>query len=140
MTPADLGLRSLTVEEAADVYEVIRLRYQRGAMILTSNRAVEEFGGLFGDPLLASAAMAGSSTTPTSSSSRATRTATLPRAGDAGRRRHRRRARHEHVERMAGSAWPTPSVARPGRDRGADGARDHRIRLADPGAIHEAEL
>ncbi|WP_437731454.1 IS21-like element helper ATPase IstB [Sorangium sp. So ce1335] len=53
----DLGLRSLTVEEAADVYEVIRLRYQRGAMILTSNRAVEEFGGLFGDPLLASAAM-----------------------------------------------------------------------------------
>ncbi|AUX37087.1 MULTISPECIES: IS21-like element helper ATPase IstB [Sorangium] len=53
----DLGLRSLTVEEAVDVYEVIRLRYQRGAMILTSNRAVEEFGGLFGDPLLASAAM-----------------------------------------------------------------------------------
>ncbi|WP_438027658.1 IS21-like element helper ATPase IstB [Sorangium sp. So ce233] len=34
----DLGLRSLTVEEAADVYEVIRLRYQRGAMILTSNQ------------------------------------------------------------------------------------------------------
>ncbi|WP_437687410.1 IS21-like element helper ATPase IstB [Sorangium sp. So ce176] len=53
----DLGLRALTVEEAADIYEVIRLRYHRGAMILTSNRAVEEFGGLFGDPLLASAAM-----------------------------------------------------------------------------------
>jgi DNA replication protein DnaC len=53
----DLGLRSLTPEESADLYEVIRMRYQRGAIALTSNRAVEEFGGLFGDSLLASAAM-----------------------------------------------------------------------------------
>ena len=34
---ARLVLRSLTIEEAADLYEVIRLRYQRGAMILTSH-------------------------------------------------------------------------------------------------------
>ena len=53
----DLGLKPLAPDEAADLYEVIRLRYRRGALILTSNRDVEELGGLFGDPLLASAAM-----------------------------------------------------------------------------------
>lgn len=36
---------------------VIRQRYQHGSTILTSNRAVEELPALFGDPLLASAAM-----------------------------------------------------------------------------------
>jgi DNA replication protein DnaC len=53
----DLGLRSLAPDEAADLYEVIRLRYRRGALVLTSNRDAAELGGLFGDPLLASAAM-----------------------------------------------------------------------------------
>ena len=53
----DLGLRPLAPDEAADLYEVIRLRYRRGALILTSNRDASELGGLFGDPLLASAAM-----------------------------------------------------------------------------------
>lgn len=53
----DLGLRPLAPDEAADLYEIIRLRYQRGALIMTSNRDVEELGSLFGDPLLASAAM-----------------------------------------------------------------------------------
>src|SRR6201991_3295963 len=53
----DHGLRPLTSEEPVDLYETIRQRYQRGATILTSNRAVEELPPLFGDPLLASAAM-----------------------------------------------------------------------------------
>lgn len=53
----DLGLRPLAPDEAADLYEVIRLRYQRGALVVTSNRDVEELGSVFGDPLLASAAM-----------------------------------------------------------------------------------
>jgi DNA replication protein DnaC len=53
----DLGLKSLASDEATDLYEVIRLRYQRGSLILTSNRDVGELGSLFGDPLLASAAM-----------------------------------------------------------------------------------
>lgn len=53
----DLGLKPLASDEATDLYEVIRLRYQRGSLILTSNRDVDELGGLFGDPLLASAAM-----------------------------------------------------------------------------------
>lgn len=53
----DLGLRPLSGEEAMDFYELIRLRYERGALLITSNRAASEWGALFGDALLASAAM-----------------------------------------------------------------------------------
>lgn len=53
----DLGLRPLTPDEASDLYEVVRLRYQRGSIVLTSNRDPDELGALFGDALLASAAM-----------------------------------------------------------------------------------
>lgn len=53
----DLGLRPLRHDEPHDLYEIIRRRYERGAMVITSNRAVEEWYPLFGDPLLASAAM-----------------------------------------------------------------------------------
>ncbi|MEQ9317826.1 MAG: IS21-like element helper ATPase IstB [Polyangiaceae bacterium] len=53
----DLGLKPLADDEPLDLYEIIRLRYQRSATIVTSNRDVEELGVLFGDPLLASAAM-----------------------------------------------------------------------------------
>jgi DNA replication protein DnaC len=53
----DLGLRGLTGDEPIDLYEVIRRRYEHGSTVLTSNRAIEEWTPLFGDPLLASAAM-----------------------------------------------------------------------------------
>lgn len=53
----DLGLRPLSADEPLDLYELIRRRYERGAMVITSNRAVEEWHPLFGDALLASAAM-----------------------------------------------------------------------------------
>jgi DNA replication protein DnaC len=53
----ELGLMPLRGDEPADLYELIRHRYERGAMILTSNRALAEWPALFGDPLLASAAM-----------------------------------------------------------------------------------
>ena len=53
----DIGLRPLKPGEPHDLYEVIRQRYERGAMVLTSNRAIEEWPPLFGDALLASAAM-----------------------------------------------------------------------------------
>jgi len=53
----DLGLRPLKGEEPVDLYEIIRLRYERGALIITSNRAIEEWPPLFGDKLLAGAAM-----------------------------------------------------------------------------------
>lgn len=53
----DLGLRPLTGDEPLDLYEIIRLRYERGAMVITSNRALDEWHPLFVDELLASAAM-----------------------------------------------------------------------------------
>jgi DNA replication protein DnaC len=53
----DLGLRPLAHDEPMDLYEVIRQRYERGSMIITSNRAIEEWPPLFVDQLLAGAAM-----------------------------------------------------------------------------------
>lgn len=53
----DLGLHPLKHDEPTDLYELIRIRYESGAMVLTSNRDVEEWPPLFGDPLLAGAAM-----------------------------------------------------------------------------------
>jgi DNA replication protein DnaC len=53
----DLGLRPLGAEESGDLYELVRRRYEQGALILTSNRAAPEWGALFGDALLASAAL-----------------------------------------------------------------------------------
>lgn len=53
----DVGLRPLTRDEPVDLYEIIRTRYERASTVLTSNRDVSELGGLFGDPLLAAAAM-----------------------------------------------------------------------------------
>ena len=53
----DLGLRPLQHEEPLDLYELIRHRYERTSTIVTSNRDVPEWYPLFGDDLLASAAM-----------------------------------------------------------------------------------
>jgi len=53
----DLGLRPLTGDEPIDLYEITRHRYEHGVTVLTSNRAVDELPALFGDALLASAAM-----------------------------------------------------------------------------------
>lgn len=53
----DVGLQPLKHDEPTDLYELIRLRYETGAMVLTSNRDVAEWSPLFGDELLAGAAM-----------------------------------------------------------------------------------
>ena len=53
----DLGLRPLSDPEPIDLYELVRLRYQKTSTIITSNRDTEELAELFGDALLASAAM-----------------------------------------------------------------------------------
>jgi DNA replication protein DnaC len=42
---------------AEDLYELIRERYERKALLLTSNRALDEWPEAFGNPLLASAAL-----------------------------------------------------------------------------------
>lgn len=53
----DLGLRPLVGDEPIDLYDIIRQRYEHGSTIITSNRAIEEWAPLFGDLLLASAAL-----------------------------------------------------------------------------------
>jgi DNA replication protein DnaC len=53
----DLGLRPLEGDEPIDLYEVIRGRYEQASMVITSNRAIEEWYPLFRDDLMASAAM-----------------------------------------------------------------------------------
>ncbi len=53
----DFGLKPLPPSGAVDLYDVINERYERGSIVLTSNRAPNEWHELFGDPLLASAGL-----------------------------------------------------------------------------------
>lgn len=53
----DVGLRQLRPDESEDLYEVIRVRYERTSTILTSNRDLPEWPQMFTDPLMTSAAM-----------------------------------------------------------------------------------
>lgn len=53
----DLGLFPLQADEPSDLYEIVRQRYERASMIITSNRTIDEWYPLFKDPLLASAAL-----------------------------------------------------------------------------------
>jgi DNA replication protein DnaC len=53
----DFGLRSLTAQSSEDLYEIINERYEKGSIVLTSNRSPKEWSGLFNDPLLASAGL-----------------------------------------------------------------------------------
>ena len=53
----DFGLKPLRPPAPEDFYDVISERYERGATIVTSNRALSEWPQLFGDPLLASAGL-----------------------------------------------------------------------------------
>ncbi|MBI2761320.1 MAG: ATP-binding protein, partial [Chloroflexi bacterium] len=53
----DFGLKPLPPSGPADLYDIINARYEHGSIILTSNRAVDEWPELWGDPLLASAGL-----------------------------------------------------------------------------------
>lgn len=53
----DFGLRPLSTQGGEDLYDLIRERYERKALVLTSNRAFEEWPDAFGNGLLASAAL-----------------------------------------------------------------------------------
>jgi DNA replication protein DnaC len=54
----DFGLLPLPGPQAAqDLYEIICERYERGSLIITSNRAFTEWAEVFGNDLLASAAL-----------------------------------------------------------------------------------
>jgi len=53
----DFGLKPLAAPAPEDLYDVINERYERGSILLTSNRAPAEWPDLFGNPLLASAGL-----------------------------------------------------------------------------------
>jgi DNA replication protein DnaC len=53
----DFGLYPLTPQAAQNLYEIICERYERASIIITSNRAFEEWAEVFGNDLLASAAL-----------------------------------------------------------------------------------
>jgi DNA replication protein DnaC len=53
----DFGLRPLSAQAVDDLYEIISRRYEKRSIAITSNRAMEEWAELFGNDLLASAAL-----------------------------------------------------------------------------------
>lgn len=53
----DFGLERLMPDQAHDFYEIVSERYERGSTIITSNRHVDEWTGLFEDPILANSAL-----------------------------------------------------------------------------------
>ena len=53
----DFGLKALHPPGPEDLYDIINERYERGSIMLTSNRAPSEWPDMFGNPLLASAAL-----------------------------------------------------------------------------------
>lgn len=53
----DFGLRKLGPQQSADLYELIIARHRRASFVFTSNRAVEEWLGLFDDPILGNSAL-----------------------------------------------------------------------------------
>jgi DNA replication protein DnaC len=53
----DFGLQPTTPQGAQDLYDIVSERYEHAALIVTSNRAFEEWAEPFGNSLLASAAL-----------------------------------------------------------------------------------
>ena len=53
----DFGLKPILPPGPEDLYDVVNERYERGSILLSSNRSPSEWYELFGDALLASAAL-----------------------------------------------------------------------------------
>jgi DNA replication protein DnaC len=51
----ELGYLPLAPDAAHLFFQLVSRRYERGAMLLTSNRSVGEWGSVFGDPVVATA-------------------------------------------------------------------------------------
>lgn len=53
----DLGLHRLTALQSGDLYELIIERHRRSSFAITSNRGIDEWLGLFDDPILGNSAL-----------------------------------------------------------------------------------
>lgn len=88
----DFGLKTLLPPAPEDLYDIINERYERGSIMLTSNRAPAEWPDMFGNPLLASAGL----------DRLAHRAIVLVITGDSFRAQGRRRLEEEvHIEPSA---------------------------------------
>lgn len=53
----DFGLRKLSAQQSTDLYELIVARHRRSSFVFTSNRAIDEWLGLFDDAILGNSAL-----------------------------------------------------------------------------------
>ena len=53
----DFGLQRMTPQQSTDMYELIIERHRRSSFVITSNRGVDEWLGLFDDPILGNSAL-----------------------------------------------------------------------------------
>ncbi|MDO8688969.1 MAG: IS21-like element helper ATPase IstB [Dehalococcoidia bacterium] len=53
----DFGLQKFTAQQSTDLYELIIARHRQSSLVVTSNRGVEEWLGLFDDPILGNSAL-----------------------------------------------------------------------------------
>jgi len=53
----DFGLQKLTAQQSTDLYELIIARHRKSSFAITSNRAVDEWLGLFDDSILGNSAL-----------------------------------------------------------------------------------
>ena len=53
----DFGLQKLTAQQSTDLYELIIARHRQSSFVITSNRAVDEWLGLFDDSILGNSAL-----------------------------------------------------------------------------------
>ena len=53
----DLGLHRMTQQQSIDLYELVIARHRTASFVITSNRAVDEWLGLFDDPILGNSAL-----------------------------------------------------------------------------------
>ena len=53
----DLGLHRMTQQQSIDLYELVIARHRTASFVITSNRAVDEWLGLFDDSILGNSAL-----------------------------------------------------------------------------------
>lgn len=53
----DFGLQRMTAQQATDMYELVIGRHRRSSFVITSNRTVDEWLGLFDDAILGNSAL-----------------------------------------------------------------------------------
>ena len=53
----DFGLHRLSAQQSSDLYDLVIERHRRASFVLTSNRSIDEWLGLFDDPILGNSAL-----------------------------------------------------------------------------------